>query len=127
MALNLQLPQSPTLTLKPTKNVPLDKPPEPSIFLLFPENTPYHVLENPFSGPLSKALGKEYKEVLWEALGAIREPFLFTPEEPINFDGKGLNTDISLESFQAMVIMVITAVEWGYFLTQDPTLLSPSG
>jgi len=127
MALDPQLPQPPTLTLKLTKNVPPDKPPEPSISLLFPENTPYHVPENPFRGPLSKALGKEYKEALREALGAIREPFLFAPEESINFNGKGLNTDISSESFQAAAIMVIAAIEQGYFPTRDPTPLSPSG
>ena len=127
MALDPQLPQSPTLTLKPTKNVPPDKPPEPSISMLFPENTPYRAPANPFRGPLSKALDKEHKQALREALGAIREPFLFAPEEPIVFNGEGLDTNISSESFQAAATTVIAAMERGYYPTRDPTPLSPSG
>src|SRR6266849_9117147 len=124
MDLNPQLPLPPTLTLSPTTNVPPDKTPEPSLSVLFPENTPYRVAGNPFRGSRPKALSEEHRKALQEALGGIRAPFLFSPKEPINFDGECLGTDTSADSFNAAVVTVIAAVERGYYLTQDPTPLN---
>ena len=92
--------------------------------MLFPENTPYRVPENPFWRPQLKALEKDHKKALQEALGGIRAPFLFSPRDPINFDRECLGIDTSVDSFNAAVIMVIAAVEWGYYLTHDPTPLN---
>ncbi len=55
MDLTPQLPPLQTLTLSSTDlNAPPEKPPDPSISMLFPEKTQYQVMENPFWGALPK-------------------------------------------------------------------------
>jgi hypothetical protein len=127
MELTPQLPPLPTLTLSSTLlNDPPDKPPDPSISVLFPENTRYRVPDNPFRGPLSQKLKKEHRQALQEALGCIKEPFFFELEEPIRFEGANVGVDTSTENFNAAVITVIAAIERGYFSMRDPTPLGPT-
>ena len=128
MDLNPVLPPLPTLTLLSTQlNIPPDKPPDPSISLLFPENTQYRVPENPFRGQLPRIKNKEHKEMLKKALDGIRAPFLFNPDEPLEFNGACVGVDMSTETFNAAVTTVIAALERGYFAARDPTPLDPSG
>ena len=108
------------------QNVPPDRPPDPSISILFPENTRYRVLNNPFRGPLSKGLKKAHKVSLSEALSSIRGPSLFAPDAPFNFDGESVGADTSTESFNAAVTTVIASIECGYYPTRDPTPLDAS-
>ena len=127
MDLDPQLPPLPTLTLSSTiLNGPPDKPPDPSISVLFPEITQYRAPDNPFRGLLPHNLEKEHKQALQEALRLVRAPFLFDLEEPINFEGANVDTDTSTENFNAAVITVIAAIERGYYSSRDPTPLGPT-
>jgi hypothetical protein len=127
MELDPQLPPLSTLTpISTLPNVPPDRPPDPSISLLFPEATRFRALGNPFRGPLSKALQETHKSSLGEALNGLRSPFLFIPDEPLDFNGKSVGADISTENFNAAAITVIGTVERGYHPTRDPTPLSAS-
>src|ERR1700679_1487500 len=82
MDLNPQLPPLSTLTpIVTLQNVPPDRPPDPSISVLFPEATPFCVPGNPFRGPLSKVLEKTHRRSLSEALNGIRGSLLFTPDK----------------------------------------------
>jgi hypothetical protein len=71
MDLNPVLPPLPTLTLGTTQLNPPEKPPDPSISLLFPETTLYRVPVNLFKGSLPKMRNKEHREALSIALGSI--------------------------------------------------------
>ncbi|KAI0263896.1 hypothetical protein BGY98DRAFT_940108 [Russula aff. rugulosa BPL654] len=127
MDFNPQLPPLPTLTLTSTQlNDPPDKPADPHILVLFPENTPYRVPNNPFRGAVTQNLEKEHKQALQEALNSIKAPFIFELEEPIRFEGTNVDTDTSTENFNAAVTTVIAAIEWGYCSTRDPTPLGPA-
>ena len=127
MELTPQLPPLPTLTLNTTiLNDPPDKPPDPSISILFPENTQYRAPANPFRGPLSHKLEREHKEALQDALSGIRAPFFFELEEPIRFEGARVGVDTTTENFNAAVITVIAAIERGYYSSRDPTPLGPT-
>jgi hypothetical protein len=111
MDLTPVLPPLPTLTLLSTQLNPPEKPPDPSISLLFPENTQYRLPDNPFRGSLSKVRNREYKDMLQSTLEDIRAPFLFNPEEKINFNGVCIGVDMSTEVFNAAVTTVIVVVE----------------
>jgi hypothetical protein len=126
MDLNPALPPLPTLTPLSTRLKILEKPPEPSISMLFLENTQYRIPENPFTGSLPKMCNKEHKESLKIALVSIRAPFIFSMEELIEFHGASVGADMSTEVFNATVTMVIAALERGYFTARDPTPLDPS-
>jgi len=127
MDLNPQLPPLPTLTLKSTQlKTPPEKPPDPSISMLFPENTQYRVPDNPFRGELPKMRNREHKEALEDALVGIRAPFLFSTESPIEFNGANVGIDMSTETFNAAMTTVIAAIERGYHPTRDPTPLGAS-
>jgi hypothetical protein len=127
MDFNPQLPPLPTLTLTSTQlNDPPDKPADPHISVLFPENTPYRVPNNPFRGAVTQNLEKEHKQALQEALNSIKAPFIFELEEPIRFEGTNVDTDTSTENFNAAVTTVIAAIERGYCSTRDPTPLGPA-
>lgn len=80
-----------------TLHTPTDKTPAPSMSMLFPENTPYRVQDNPFRGPALTVRKKEHKEALQDALTGIRAPFLFSIEEPIEFNGDCVGVDMSTE------------------------------
>jgi hypothetical protein len=129
MELTPQLPPLPTLTLSSTLlNTPPEKPPDPSLSVLFPENTKYRIPENPFRGALPKVRNREHKEALQDALKDIRAPFLSSAEEPIefNFNGASVDIDMSAETFNAAVTTVVAAIERGYYSIRDPTPLGPS-
>ena len=127
MALTPQLPPLPTLTLSSTLlSIPPEKPPDPSISMLFPENTPYRVPNNPFRGTLPKTRKKEHREALNDALMDMRATFLYSTEGPIEFDGASVGIDMSTENFNAAVTTVIAAIERGYYSTRDPTPLGTS-
>jgi len=66
---------------------------------------------------------KDHKEGLQEALMGIRAPFLFSAEKPLEFNGACVGIDMSTETFNAAVTMVIAAIERGYYSTRDPTPL----
>ncbi|KAF8492081.1 hypothetical protein F5888DRAFT_945291 [Russula emetica] len=116
-------PSPPTLTLTLNSNIPPDIPPDPSLSMLFPENTPYRVPNNPFQGPTSKGLSEIYKKALREALHTVRSPFLFNPVEPYSFDGTCVGVDTSSDSFNSAVTTVIAAIERGYCSNRDPAPL----
>ena len=126
MAFDPLPPLTPTLTLTPKAKVPPDIPPDPSLSMLFPENTPYRVPNNPFRGPISKGLSEIHKKALQDALSSVRGPFLFDPVEPYNFDGTCADLDTPSDSFNSAVIMVIAAVERGFCSNRDPAPLGPS-
>ncbi len=127
MALTPLLPPLPTLTLSSNQlNAPPEKPPDPSISMLFPEKTQYHVPDNPFRGSLPKMRNKEHKEALQDALSSIRAPFLFNIKEPLQFNGECVGTDASTDDFNTAVNMVTAAIERGYYAARDPTPLGPS-
>ena len=126
MYLNLEPPPPLTLTLTPQPIVPPDFPPDPSISMLFPENTPYRVLNNPFRGPNPKKLSETHKTALQDALGSIRSPFLFNPVEPYTFNGECVGDDTPRIPSIPAVNTVIAAVERGYCLNRDPAPLDPS-
>ena len=126
MDLNLEPPPPLTLTLTPQPIVPPDIPPDPSISMLFPENTPYRVLNNPFRGPNPKKLSETHKTALQDALGSVRSPFLFNLVEPYTFNGECVGDDTPSDSFNSAVNTVIAAVERGYCLNRDPAPLDPS-
>jgi hypothetical protein len=72
MDIDLKLLPLSTLTpISTLQNVLLDKPTEPSISVLFPEASHYWVPNNPFRGPLSKALEETHRTHLSEALNSI--------------------------------------------------------
>src|SRR6266849_8082719 len=126
MDLDPQLPPLPTLTpISTLQNIP-DIPSEPSISVLFPEITPYRVLNNPFRGPFAGALNETHKSSLSEALSDIRSPFLFTLNGPLTFDGKPVGDDTTTDNFNAAAITVIAALERGYYPARDHTPLSTS-
>ncbi len=126
MEIDLVLPSTPTLTLPPTLNVPPDIPHDPSISLLFPENTPYRVADNPFRGSISKELSESHKKALKDALTSIRGPFNFDTDESYTFNGEYVGTDITAESFDSAANTVIAALERGYYPNRDSTPLGPS-
>jgi hypothetical protein len=105
---------------------PPDKTSDPSISVLFPENTLYRVPDNPFRGPLPQKLEKDHKKALQEALNLIKAPFFFSLEKPLKFDGVYVGIDMSSETFNAAVITVIAAIERGYYSSRSPTPLSPT-
>ena len=94
--------------------------------MLFPENTPYRVPNNPFRGTLPKTRKKEHREALNDALMDMRATFLYSTEGPIEFDGASVGIDMSTENFNATVTTVIAAIERGYYSTRDPTPLGTS-
>jgi hypothetical protein len=110
----------------PKAKVPPDIPPDPSISMLFPENTPYRVTNNPFRGPTSKGLSETHKIALQDALESVRGPFLFNPVEPYTFNGMCVDVEDSSDSFNSAVIMVIAAVERGFFSNRAPAPLGSS-
>ena len=112
--LNPLPPLTPTLTLIAKNKVPPDIPPDPSLSILFPENTPYHVPNNLFRGLLSKELSKTHKKALQHALESVRGLFIFNLSEPYSFNGTCMGVDSFMDSFNAVVTTVITAVERGY-------------
>ncbi|KAH9973463.1 hypothetical protein BGW80DRAFT_1252048 [Lactifluus volemus] len=126
MDLNPELPPLPTLTPLSTQLNPPEKPPDPSISLLFPESTQYRVPVNPFKGALPKMRNKEHREALKIALESIRAPFLFDTEKPLTFNGDCVDVDMTTETFNAAVTTVVAALERGYFSTCDPTPLGPT-
>src|SRR5258708_6913049 len=127
MDLTPQLPPLPTLTLSSNQlNPPHKKPPDPSISMLFPEKTQYQLPENPFRGALPKMQNREYKEALQDALGIVRAPFLFSTEEPIQFNGACVGAEVPTETFNNAVNLIIAAIERGYYTSRDPTPLGPS-
>jgi hypothetical protein len=112
MELTPQLSPLQTLTLSSTiLNGPPDEPPDPSISVLFPENTQYRIPDNPFRGLLSQKLKKEHKQALQKALCLIKAPFFFDLEKPVKFEGAQVGIDMSTENFNAVVITVIAAIE----------------
>lgn len=116
MAFDLLPPLTPTLTLMPKAKVPLNLPSNPFLFMLFPENTPYQVLNNLFYGPISKELSETHKKVLQDALSSIRGPFLFNPVAWYTFNGTCVNVDTPSDAFNSVVITVIAAVKQGFCL-----------
>src|SRR5712672_2222636 len=74
-------PLLPTLTLTSQPKIPPDLPPDPSISMLFPENTYYRIPNNPFRGPTSSELRETCKNALHDALKSVRGPFIFNPVE----------------------------------------------
>jgi hypothetical protein len=127
MELSPQLPPLPTLTLNSTQlNAPPEEPPDPSISMLFPENTEYRAPNNPFRGSLLKVRNREHKEALQEALKGIRASFLFSTERVLEFDGACVGVSASADDFTAAVTLVIAAIERGYYSSRDPTPLGPS-
>jgi hypothetical protein len=115
---------TPTPTSEP--NVPPDIFLEPSISIPFPESTPYQALNNPFQDSTSKRLSEIHKMALQDALTSIRGPFLFNSEEPYAFNGVCIEVDTSMESFNSVALMVIAALERGYFPNRDLTPLGTS-
>src|ERR1700733_12526917 len=99
MALEPLPPLTPTLTLFSNPNIPPDIPPDPSISMLFPENTPYRVPDNPFRDSNAKELRETHKTALQDALRSVREPFLFYPVEPFAFEGTCVGVDTPSDSF----------------------------
>ncbi|KAN0102409.1 hypothetical protein V8E52_011973, partial [Russula decolorans] len=67
-----------------------------------------------------------YIDTLQDALTSIRGPFLFNSEEPYAFNGACIEVDTSAESFNSAALMVIAALERGYFPNRDPTPLGTS-
>ena len=125
MDLAQQLPPLSTLTpISTLPNVPPDRPPDPTISVLFPETTPYRVPNNPFRGPPTSALKEAHKQSINEALSDIRRSFLYTLDELLEFDGKSVGVDFSTENFNAAVIIVIATIEWGYYPARDQTPLN---
>jgi hypothetical protein len=127
MDLDQPLPRAPTLTPHPTKNVPPDIPPDPSISVLFPEKTLYRISDNPFRPPIRQESNKEYVRALQEALNGIKVPFLFELKEEISFNGACIGVNMTAETFNAAVVTVTAALERGYYPTRDPTTLDPTG
>ncbi|KAN0106948.1 hypothetical protein V8E52_010616 [Russula decolorans] len=117
---------TPTPTPTPEPNVPPDIFLEPSISIPFPESTPYRASNNPFRGSASKRLSELHQTALQDALTSIRGPFLFNSEEPYAFNGACIEVDTSAESFNSAALMVIAALERGYFPNRDPTPLGTS-
>jgi hypothetical protein len=75
MEVDQQLPPLSTLTpISTLINVPPDRPPDPSISLLFPDTAAYRVPNNPFRGSLPKALKEAHNVALREALNDVRGP-----------------------------------------------------
>ncbi len=69
---------------------------------------------------------REYKEALQDALGIVRAPFLFSTEEPIQFNGACIGAEVPTETFNNAVNLIIAAIERGYYTSRDPTPLGPS-
>ena len=106
-----------TLTIVSNPSAPLDTTPTtptPSISILFPEITPYQILDNPFQDLNPKRLSEIHKKSLQDALGSIRGPYLFNSEESYDFNGANMGTDTTAESFNSVVMTVIAALERGY-------------
>jgi len=94
--------------------------------MLFPENPPYRVPDNPFRDSSSKGLREQHKNALQDALNSIRGPLLFNPVEPYTFEGTCIGDDTPSDSFNSVVTLVIAAIERGYYPNRDPTPLGPS-
>jgi hypothetical protein len=94
-----------TLTIVSNPSALLDTiptTPTPSISILFPEITPYRILDNPFQDSNPKRLSKIHKKSLQDALGSIRGPYLFNLEESYDFNGANMGTDTTAESFNSV-------------------------
>jgi hypothetical protein len=126
MDLNPLPPLRLTLTPSSKTKVPSDIPPDPSISMLFPENTPYRVLDNPFRGPISSELSATHKKALQDALGSVRSPFLFNPVNPYAFNGTCVGDSTPSDTFNSVVTIVIAALERGYCSNRDPAPLGSS-
>src|SRR5712671_4281536 len=97
-------PLLPTLTLTSQPKIPPDLPPDPSISMLFPENTYYRIPNNPFRGPTSSELRETCKNALHDALKSVRGPFIFNPVESYTFNGAVVGVDTPSDSFNSAVI-----------------------
>lgn len=126
MELDPLLSAVPTPTPTPEPNVPPDILPEPSLSILFPENTPYRAPNNPFRGSISQRLSKIHKTALQDALKSVRGPFHFNSKEPYAFNGACVGVDISAEYFNSAAFTVIAALERGYCPNRDPAPLGTS-
>ena len=111
MDLNPLPPLTPTLNLGLQPKIPPDLPPEPSLSMLFPENTPYRVLNNPFWSFIFEGLSETHKIALQDALASIRGPFLFNSVKPYTFDGECVGVDSPSDDFNSAVTTVIAALE----------------
>jgi hypothetical protein len=131
MALEPTPPSSPNPNpnSNPPKSPP-DKPPDPPIAtpdhffeVLYPENPPPNAPSNPYRGPVPAGVRAEHQKAIEEARDAIRAPFTYPLQNPLEFKGQELGIDISSEDFNAAVELVIVTLSAGYYPTRDPTLL----
>ena len=124
MDLNPLPPLTPTLNLGLQPKNPSDLPPEPSLSMLFPENMPYRLPDNPFRGSISEGLSETHKIALQDALASVRDPLLFNPVNPYAFNGVCVGVDNPSDNFNSAVTMVTAAIERGYCSNRD---LAPLG
>jgi hypothetical protein len=120
------LPHLLTLTPKPTcPNVPLDKPPDTCTSALFPESTQYRTPETPYRGNHTiNKLDEKYSQALQDAMDGMSSPFRYTPDSPFEFNGAAVGSDITAEDFNSAAVVVVAALERGYYLMRDATPLS---
>jgi hypothetical protein len=115
-----------TLTLDTTPPSIPKKPPEPSIFTLFPGKPPNRVLGNPFKDADPAILDELRHNSLNDTLNLARAPFTHNSEGPLAFNGTCLGKSITAEVFNSAVTLITVALDHSYYHKDDPTPLSAS-
>ena len=127
MDLGPQPPPPPqTLTQVSTLPDPPEKPPEAIEATTTTKRTLKQAPNNPFRKVSPKVLEELHKRSITEAISAFRAPFRYLPKECFTFSGASFGNGISTDTFHSAVIMVISAIDRGYFSETDPTPLTPS-
>jgi hypothetical protein len=57
-------------------------------------------------------------------MDGMSSPFRYTPDSPFEFNGAAVGSDITAEDFNSTAIVVVVALERGYYLMHDFTPLS---
>ena len=124
MELEPQPPPVQTLTLVPTPLPNPKKPPDPSIFTLFPGKPLNRALDNPFKDADPEVIQELQKCSLRDTVNEARVPFSDNHSGLLVFNGNCLGKNISSEVFNSAATLVTAALEQGYYHKREPTPLS---
>jgi hypothetical protein len=90
------------------------------------KNVPKQFLNNPFRDIRPEVLEYLHKRANSKAISAARAPFRYNPTERFTLSGAPFGDGITSDIFHSAVIMVVSAIDRGYFSEVDPTPLTPS-
>jgi hypothetical protein len=127
MDLGPQPPPPLTLTQGSTPpDKPPKRPPEVNKAAETPKKALKQAMNNPFRDINPTVLEELHKCSISEAISATRAPFRYHPKDRFTLSGAPFGDGITTDTFHSAVVMVIAALDRGYFSEADPTPLSPS-